>query len=223
MMVNFDFLSEPIRFDEMKINVLCVENQRLFRRVCDSLINDRTEENKIVFSENYQPYKAKGNVCVIFDYFRLSYSSSVMKKMYEQTEKLCVRELQTETLQLKTHIVKFMESVVQAYDFDFDFNYEINIVDLFKSVDFKPHIENRDVLNVLSDYILILNKYVPQKLFILLNLHLYFSKEELEMFYKDIINNHINLLVIENKMSFNRCLYETLIVYDNDFCEIIEN
>lgn len=222
MMVNFDFLSTPINFVENKVNVLCVENQRLFRLICDSFINDQTEENKIIFSENYQPYKAKGNICVVFDYFRLSYSSSLIKKIYEQIEKFCVRELPTETVQLKTHIVKYMESIVKAFDFDFDFNYDINIVELLKTVDFKPNLETNDILNVLLDYILILNKYVPQKCFVLLNLHLYYSEKELELFYKDIINNHINLLVIENKMSFNKCLQENIIVYDNDFCEIVE-
>lgn len=223
MMVNFEFLSTPICFTENEVNVLCVENQKLFRMICDSFINDQTEENKIVFSENYQPYKVKGNVFVVFDYFRLSYSNSLMKKMYDQIEKFCVGELAIETVQLKTHIVKYVESIVKAYDFDFDFNYDISIVELLKSVDFKPNLENDDSINALLDYMLILNKYVPQKCFVLLNLHLYFSEKELELFYTDIINNHINLLVIENKMSFNKCSQENVIVYDNDFCEIVEN
>ena len=94
---------------------------------------------------------------------------------------------------------------------------------MLKTVDFKPNLETDDILNVLSDYILILNKYVSPKCFVLLNLHLFFSENELELFYKDIINNHINLLVIENKMNFNKCSRENIIVYDNDFCEIVEN
>ncbi len=76
---------------------------------------------------------------------------------------------------------------------------------------------------MLLDYILILHKYAPPKCFILINLHLFFTEEELESFYKDIINNHIKLMAIENKMFFHKNMYENVIVYDDDFCEILEN
>lgn len=222
-MVCFEFLSNPIDLSDNEINVLCIENPKLFRTICNSFINDKTEEDNIVFSENFTPYKTKGNVCVISDFFNLSYSNSVMKKLYEQIEKYCTNDLQSETIQLKAHIVNYLESIIKSYDFDFEFEYDINLIDLFKMVGFKPNTETTDTLNMLLDYILILHKYAPPKCFILINLHLFFTEEELESFYKDIINNHIKLMAIENKMFFHKNMYENVIVYDDDFCEILEN
>jgi len=223
MMVCFDFLSEPIRFEENCINVLCIENPKFFRSVCNAFINDETEENKIIFSENFIPFKAKGNVLVTYDYFGLVYSNAVIKKLYEQTEKYCNTELSKETVQLKTHIVNYFENIIKEFDYDFDFDYEFNLLDLFKAVNLKPVSDKYNLLNTLVDYILILNKYIAPKCFVLLNLHLYFSDEELDLFYNDVVNNHINILVIESKKTFGKNKYENIIIYDNDFCEIVDN
>lgn len=223
MMVNFDFLSEPLQLADGNISVLCIENQKLFRGIFNAFVNGETEENHIIFSENFEPVKIKGNVCVIDDFFRLTYSNTIIKKLYEQIEKYCNYELQKETTQLKIHIVNYFEQLISAFDYDFEFNYDLSIAELLKAVSLKPNTDKSEVIDVLLDYILLVNKYAPPKCFVLLNLHLYFDEEELDLFFKDIINNHIKLLLVENKKSFkiNNC--EKVAIYDNDFCEIVEN
>lgn len=223
IMVNFDFLSKPICFEENQVNVLCVENPKLFRNICNSFIRDETEENNIVFSEEFIPFKPKGKICVINDFFGISYSNAIMKKLYEQIEKYCNNELQNETIRLKAHMVNFTEMITKNFDYDFEFDYEVNLTEVFKLMNLKPVSDKYEVLHTLIDYILILNKYAPPKCFVLINLHLYFTEDELESFYTDAINNHIRLLVVENKMFFGKNKYENMIIYDSDFCEIVEN
>ena len=222
-MVNFDFLSSPIRLEDSSVQVLCLEHPQLFRIVFNAFICEQTEENKIIFSENFTPFKFKGNVCVVDDFFRLSYSNAIIKKLYEQVEKYCNEEYQSETIKLKSHIVNYMESILKSFDYDFDFNYDITLAEIFKTINLKPVVEYSDSLSTVLDYILIISKYVPVKCFVLFNLHLYFTEKEIELFYTDIINNHIKLLVIENKKNFDKNKYENIIVYDSDFCEIVEN
>ena len=223
MMVNFEFLSEPLQLVDGTVNVLCVENQKLFRGIFNAFVNGETEENRIIFSENFEPVKIKGNVCVIDDFFRLTYSNTIIKKLYEQIEKYCNYELQKETTQLKIHIVNYFEQLISAFDYDFEFNYDLSITELLKAVSLKPNTDKSEVIGVLLDYILLVNKYSPPKCFVLLNLHLYFDEEELDLFFKDIINNHIKLLLVENKKAFKTNKCEKVVIYDNDFCEIVEN
>ncbi len=222
MMVNFEFLSEPLRFIEGEIKVLCLEDKKLFRDIYAAFVNGELEEKQIVFSENYSPLKSKGNICVIDDYFRLSFSNSMMKKIYEMIEKHCNGELQKETVDLKTHIVNYMELVTNSYDYDFEFDYDVNLIEIFKALSLKLAIECDNILNGLLDFILLLNKYASQKCFVLMNLHLYFSKNELDLFYRDILNNHVELLVVENNNHFEKCEVERIIVIDSDYCEIVE-
>lgn len=223
IMVNFDFLSEPICFENNHINVLCIENPKLFRNVYSAFISGETEENHIIFSENYAPFKSKGNICVLDDYFRITYTNAIIKKLYEQIDKYCNDELQKETYQLKSHLVNYTELITKNFDYDFEFDYDVNLTEIFKLMNLKPISDGYDVLNTLVDHILILNKYAPPKCFVLLNLHLYFSEEELSLFCKDVADNHINLLIIENKKFFDKNEYENVIIYDNDFCEIVES
>lgn len=223
MMVNFDFLSGPIILVEDRIQVLCIENKKLFRKIYTAIISGEPEENNIVFSNGYIPFKAKGNICAICDYFSLSYSSSIIKKLYEQIENHCNSEQLKETLELKTHMVNYMESIVKAFDYDFDFNYEINLVDVFKIMNLAPVLDKIEALNCLLDYMLIINKYLAPKCFVLMNLHLYFTADEIELFYRDVVDRHIYLLVIENISRFEKNNYENILIYDEDFCEIVEN
>ena len=223
IMVNFEFLSGPIRLEENVPHVLCIENKKLFRKVFGAFINGETEENHIIFSEDYTPFSAKGDICVISNYFELSYSNAVMKKLYDQMELYCNGEQSNKTIELKAHLVNYMESVVKAFDYDFDFNYDVNLTKLFKMMECGPVSDKTELLSNLVDYILILNKYTMPKCFVLFNLHLYFSKTELELFYKDMLTRHITLLVIENVKHFEENELENIIIYDNDFCEIVAN
>ena len=221
-MVSFSFLSEPIRLEENRVQVLCLENAKLYRDVLSAFAYDATEENKIVFSENFVPFKAKGNVCVIDNILRLTYPGTVTKKIYEQMENYCYSQLPEKTFQFRSHLVDFAETIVNAFDYDFDFCYDIKLGDIFKLLCIKPVEDNLNLLNELIDYISIISKYSSHKCFVLFNLHLFFDSSELELFYRDIVNNHIRLLVIENKACFEKNVYENLVVLDNDFCEIVE-
>lgn len=222
MMVSFGFLSEPIRFEDNSVQVLCLEKPKLYRDVLSAFVYDTTEENKIVFSENFVPFKAKGNVCVIDNVLRLVYPGAVTKKIYDQMENYCYSELPEKTFQLRSHMVDFAETIINAFDYDFDFCYDIKLSDVFKLLCIKPVEDNLNLLNELIDYITIINKYTPHKCFVIFNLHLFFDKEEIESFCKDIVNNHISLLVIENKVGFEKNRYENIVILDDDFCEIVE-
>lgn len=223
MMVNFDFLSKPIILKEDTVEVLCVENQKLFRKICGAFINGELEENNIVFSDKYIPFKFKGNICVINDYFSFSYSSAITKKIYEHIESYCNEEHFKETLDLKTHLVNYMESIIKSFDYDFDFNYDISLTEIFKMMNLTSNLDKSEVLRTLLDYILILNKYAPPKCFVLLNLHLYFTIDEIELFYRDVLDRRINLLILENTSNFKKSDYENVLIYDDDFCEIVED
>lgn len=51
----------------------------------------------------------------------------------------------------------------------------------------------------------------------------YYGSHDTSMIYNDIINNHIPLLVIENVKTFDESAFEKIIIYDNDYCEIVES
>ena len=54
----------------------------------------------------------------------------------------------------------------------------------------------------------------------LLNFHLYFSKEELKQFFEEMRVRNIVVFLLENVKSFENNACEKIIVIDEDMCEI---
>lgn len=223
MMISFENLTKPIDFNDNNINVLCIENKKLYRNVVNSFYNENPEEQNIFFSEDYNPFKFRGNICFVNDFYNLSISSSVIKKLYDEIAVFCNNELQEETTNIKSQIIKLIDLVIKNFDYDFNYNLDVNLQDLFKIQNVKPAISNVSLLSSLLDYILVINKYIAPKCFLLLNLHLYFNELELSDFYKELTYNNINIFVVENNKNFETNIFEKVTIIDNDLCEIIEN
>lgn len=222
MKVSFDFLSEPLELSAKHINTLCIENHTAYRNIVQALISEEPESCNIIFSENFTPFKFKGNVCFIDNIFSLNFSNSVIKKLHEQIEKYCNSDLQSETTALKTNIVNYLELIVKAFDYDLECSYDIDLLDLFKIQNIKPYVKTDSLLENLLNFILFISNYTAVKCFVLLNVHLYFSQEELTLFYNDAINNHIKLLILENTKFFEGSCFERITICDKDMCEIVE-
>lgn len=223
MRVSFDFLNRPLKLEEERVNTLCIENQPTFRKIISAFLTEEPEIENVVFSKDFTPLSVKGNVCFIDSVFTLSYSNSVIKKLYESVEKYCLLELPDKTAFLKQQIVDFFECIVAAFDYDLDYSEDIELAGLFKTQNLRPLSDDADLSEKLLNFILFINNYTKVKCFVLLNLHLYFSPEELDLFYKDIINHHIKLLVLENTEFFEKSKFEKITVCDKDLCEIVEN
>lgn len=223
MMVSFDFLTKPICLSNHKINVLYIENQQLFRNTVSCFYTGSFDENNIVFSENYTPVKFKNNICFISDIFSIDFSASFLKKVYEDLSDYANTYLQESTVSIKADIINYLEKLSQNYDYDFDFNDNLEISDLLKMQGFKPNMNSNNLMSRLLDYIIMTRRYSPVKCFVILNLHSYFSPTELELFYRELTYQSIEILVIENKKVFDSIQNEITYIVDEDMCEIIEN
>lgn len=222
MRVSFDFLSEPIDVKIGCANVLCLENKALFRKIMQAFINDSTEEEKIVFSFDYKPFKARGNIYVISNYFNFDFSSSFIKKIYEEIVRFCVNDLELETAKIKSSVNEFMDIIMQSFDFDFTCKSEFELYDLFKIMNLKPDVLQNDYPSALLDFVFLIQKYIPQKCFVFFNLHSYLDADELQSFYKEMLSKDIRILLIESS-SFEKSNLEKVRIIDKDFCEIVEN
>lgn len=223
MNVSFDYLSDIVDLNDEYVTTLCLENQTLFRNTVFAFLREEPESLNIVFSENFTPIKFKGNICFIDNIFKLEYSNSVIKKLYEQIEKICNSNLQSETLRLKSNIINYFDLIIKEFDYDIDYKCDISLTDLFKVQSLKPCFESVSMLENLRNFIIFISKYTSVKCFVLLNIHLYFTHDEISKFYFDMLNNHIIILNLENVKNFDKNSYEKVIICDKDMCEILEN
>lgn len=220
MIVYFDFLSEPITFDHDFINVLCLENPEIFVKVLKAFYFEMLEENNIIFSDNLKAIKPKGNIDFIQNYLELNMSAAFIKKLYANIAGYCKTELPEETFVIEREIFDFLERINEEYDFDLTYKDDFDFNNFFKFMEVKPDINKERSIECLLDYILLMKKYLETKCFVLSCPHLYFSQEDLKMFYHDIKMNEICILVIESGQYFDKMKEERLYVLDKDLCEI---
>lgn len=223
MRIMLDVFSEPIQLNDDKVTVICIENKLYFRKIVSALCDGYTEEQNIVFSKNYEPFRYKNNVLFISDYYNLQFSSAFMKKIYDNISFFCEEEIQEETIKLKQMILDYFDIILQNYSYDFSCKDDVTLAELFKIQNLQPLLEKDDLLDALLEYILLTQKYSPVKVFVLLNLHTNFSEEELKIFYKDLIQRKIPIMVLESNSEFEKSVYEKITIIDKDLCEIIEN
>lgn len=222
MRIHFEFLREPLQLSDTEITTLCIENQTVFRETVALFLTEEPEAKNVIFSESFVPFRYRGNVCFIDNVFALSCSGALLKKMYERMERYCASELAEETQAMKLCIHSFLDLLVQKFDYDLECSPEIDLPNLFKMQNMRPRLEEGALMENLLNYMLFLSQYAGVKCFVLLNVHLFFSPEELSLFYKDVVGHHLKLLVLENVKFFEKSALEKTIVCDKDLCEIVE-
>ena len=220
--LSFDFLSQPVAIDSQTVTVFCLENKFLFRKVVNAFISGITEENNIIFSDDYEPVDFKKHITVLYDYFHKDFSSAFLKKLYEDISLYCNDELYSDVTAFRSASENLLLKIVSDYDFDFDYSDDFSLISFFKMRELKPFVSDEPSLDSLLQYVFLLNKYSKIKCFLFINLHLYFDSSELKEFYKELFYNNIKIVDIENSQSFSKNTYEKLIIIDRDFCEIVD-
>lgn len=223
MRLGCSYLSEPIYLSNGFINVLSIENKRVFRKLIKVLMNGEPELENFIFSKNYNPLSFKKNICFIKDSYNLSISSTFIKKLYDDIASFCNNEMLEQTFLVKEAINDFVSKIAEEFDFDFSFNEDVILQDIFKMQGIKPDTDSEDTLEALYEYIMLIKKYAGINCFVILGLHQNFDSEELEAFYKELVYRDIIILDIESYTDFVPCQNEKLTIIDKDLCEIVEN
>ena len=68
-------------------------------------------------------------------------------------------------------------------------------------------------------YLELCERFLNKKLFVLLNLHSFFTKKEIELLFDDIVYRKYNVFLIE-RYDYNALPQENKRIIDIDLCEI---
>lgn len=222
MRAAFSFLSEPIHFGENPIQLLVLENKKLFRQVCDAFQHE-LEENYFIFSKDYKPFSFAKKGMFLPDPLRLPLrDKKLLTKTNAELENIANEKMYLELLELQEHLMAFAERLSAETEFAFSFTDEISASSWLKLLDFTPRYEEResDLENMLL-FLQLCQKYLWIQCFVLTNLYVYFTPEELEPFLKSAALHQISLLLLESSIPAAISVAQISIV-DKDLCEIVD-
>lgn len=220
MMLACDFLKEPIEFYEGIINVIVIENQKLFRRtVSDFIEHAEKGGEKFVLSEKFEPMEFSKKAAVVSDLFGMDFSSKKISGKINQH--ICENFSEDEDIYEAIRILnKIGFKAISNADFELVFS-EINgLENIVKFFDFKIDDEGMELPEKVIEYMRLQRSFFGKEIFVFVNLKSCFSEEETREFYRYIAYDKFKVILIE---SFQRGIpqsREKTIIIDEDLCEI---
>ena len=121
---------------------------------------------------------------------------------------------------MEREILSWADQLIQESPLPVFYQAGIDVLSLLKLLDVKFDTQNGDVLDSIDVLFRIHSLFFQTRLFVFINLHHFFSAEELKNIYASAAYRKICLLCIESKPASTLLENERLIIIDKDHCLI---
>lgn len=124
------------------------------------------------------------------------------------------------TNKLKSKIIKYLDGVISAEDFEFEVSTNDFMIDsLAKAANLHIVGDEDDFVELITDYMAMMADLTGTKLFVFLNLRSLITKKELKRLHHNLNNHQIDVLLVEN-LDHGALEGASRVVVDEDACEI---
>lgn len=220
MKIAMEYLLEPICINEGETACLCIENQKLFRKIIEELhMRLSGQDGSIVFSVDDLLVKPQKEIVLLekFVPFEIN-TKEILNKISAALEKEAMNEEHyLQTMELLSQIERYFDTIS-------DMNYNITLSKLDFSSIIKAVspilIDDYDnPLEAIIDYMDYMVEFLGDKLFITVNFRSFFTDEEFATMIETISAKGFKLLLIESTERSKIPGVNTVLI-DSDLCQI---
>lgn len=219
--VAFTYMKNPIKLREEKPTAIIIENKFTYRNILSSFINNN-EEEYFTFAQDFNPFEFYKKGCFILDPINLDLDNKKANTKSNEFLANNINDIYQEDLsQINSEMLSLADKLMIDSSFEISYdNYELDAASLIKLLGFHLSFDNQSAVDRLISYILILSKFLKYDIFVISNLYIYFTLEEIKMIYETLKLNHIIILVLEQSQPNLVSKYENVYILDNDLCVI---
>lgn len=214
-------LNTPIELSENIINVLVVEDVRIFRLITDRLVRQMDGENEeiILSDDNHAEIDFSSAVSVISDLYRMNIESRKLANYLQSHTEEIIEGNSKLVGEILIQLNQLGERICLLFDEEVEFEGIDDIKPLLKMYGFSLPI-NRELPDNVLEYISACKTLLNKQVFILLDFRGLLTEEERKLFYKRLIYTKTKVLIIEYRdfKSAEEC--ERVRILDADMCEI---
>lgn len=219
MIFQYKGFNFKIDFEEKNIVSLIVENKRVYRKIVEDLVNNlNIEDGNIILSRNNKLIMPEKEFFVFLDYFNFDINKFVLNKYYKELKNLSENEFLNETLEIKEILKDYINKMVEN-NYSLKFEDDLDVSQILKAFSIKFE-RSEDLLLNLFEWLKILNEVLGYEIFFFINLENFLSEDELLEFSKFILYNKYKVVFLENFYRNKLFDDDSLIVIDNDLCEV---
>ena len=221
MKTTVSYLENNIEINNENINVLEIENKKIFFRLINDLnqiCNGNVIEEIKTFIDDKE-VSIINKVNVISDYFNIDFSRymlSINKLINENLKGNSDKSL----LLLYKKLIQKYNSVISTVDLPIMVNNDVTIESLTKLLKLKINYKNSIIENLFS--IIELERSLKSSKFIVfVNLKQYLDDNELKELYKYSIYNNVNIILIDSQCYGCSHDFEKKLIVDNNLVEFV--
>ena len=221
MKITVSYLENIIEINNENINVLEIENKKLFFRLINDLnqiCNNNVIEEIKAFSDDKE-INITNKVNVISDFFNIDFSRymlSINKLINENLKDNSDKSL----LLLYKKLIQKYNSIISTVDLPIAVNNDATIESLTKLFKLKVNYKNSIIENLFS-IIELERSLKSSKFIVLVNLKQYLDGIELNELYKYSIYNNVNVILIDSQCYGCSNDFEKKLIVDNNLVEFV--
>lgn len=214
---NFNF---NVDLDD-KINTIIIENTIEYRKIVNSFINElNIKDGNILLSKDIELLMPDKYLFTFYYYFSFDINKYALNKFYKKLKEISMLEYASETSNLKNKIEEYVYKITKEYDLYLDISCDLDIIEILKSLNVKIKQYDKLSLDKIINYMNIISEIFNIKHFVFISVKNYFTEKEILDFYKYIIYNEFNVVLVEpNNVKTIQTKEKTYII-DKDLCEI---
>lgn len=214
---NFNF---NVDLDD-KINTIIIENTIEYRKIVNSFINElNIKDGNILLSKDIELLMPDKYLFTFYDYFSFDINKYALNKFYKKLKEISMLEYSSETSNLKNKIEEYVYKITKEYDLYLDISCDLDIIEILKSLNVKIKQYDKLSLDKIINYMNIISEIFNIKYFVFISVKNYLTEKEILDFYKYIIYNEFNVVLVEpNNVKTIQTKEKTYII-DKDLCEI---
>ena len=228
MIMKIFSLENDIIFTEEYINVLQIQDKKLFTNVINSLndnINNIEDtKERIIILDNDTEIKVEKEVLMFIDVFNIDFNQKkIQSALYNKIEKIYKQEFERMS-EFQTIFQKLQLNVLDVFnEFPFEFNYKesIGIQENLKLLGIKISNNKGKITDTIFSLIDVVEYLSIANILIFFNLKLYLIDDELKEIYKYAMYKKANILLIEAGEEKEPLENEKILYIDSDYDEII--
>ena len=220
MKIASQILNFESELSDEAITVLSVENVQAYRMIVCAFENGSIDEH-IVFSSDFKPFEFYKKGIFISNPLNIGF----VDKRFQNKINARLLDFANETEQvfkLKSTMLNFADDLVKMCDFNLTYDSEFDLMDFIKMMAFKVNTSDLSFSEVFVKFVLMMSEYLSVELFVVLNLHLCFTRSEIEHIFETLLLNHIVLISLNRIQPQQVINGEKHIVIDKDLC-LIDN
>ena len=222
MKLSHPFLNNPIEWKDFCINSFVIENSKMLREFSKEILEqERGLPGRFVLSDELDILDISRNAEIVSDTLKIDTGSNkkIITAIIKELSEIAINENYSDVVALYQAINSTISNVIFSSGKDIIFDDINDISQILKLYNVRPDEEGLSLAEKVLLHMELCEKYLNKKLFVFFNLRSYFSRDELNTLFQDIVYRKYNVLLVE-RYDYTALSLEQKRIIDIDLCEI---